>query len=281
MPTTLSPRPGQLQARHRVQDWGHRGNRFFHQFGDFGPPLAGISAHHHWLRMAQAFNQMPDLENWSMASVMARLNKFVPPNEETPGMTDAYSYGVHFDASLYAAYLRDYAVTRGAQRIEGMIVDVEQHPESGFVTPSSCATPPHRRRPVHRLLGLPWPADRRRAEGRLRGLEQLPAVQQRIGGAVRLGAATDALHLFHRAGGRLAWRIPLHRIGNGHVYSNNFTSDEQARRVLLGVSTAPRSTSRARSASSPGAAASRGTRTWWRSACRPASSNRWSRPAST
>jgi tryptophan halogenase len=51
--------------------------------------------------MAQAFNQMPDLENWSMSSVMARLNKF-PPNEETPGMTDAYSYGVHFDASLYA-----------------------------------------------------------------------------------------------------------------------------------------------------------------------------------
>jgi tryptophan halogenase len=59
MPPTLSPRPRPAQARHRIQDWGHLGNRFFHQFGDFGPPLAGISAHHHWLRLAQAFNQMP------------------------------------------------------------------------------------------------------------------------------------------------------------------------------------------------------------------------------
>jgi tryptophan halogenase len=169
-----------------------------------------------------------------MASVMARHNKFVPPNEETPGMTDAYSYGFHFDASLYAAYLRDYAVTRGAQRIEGMIVEVEQHPKAASSRRQAARRPPHRRRPVHRLLGLPWPADRRRAQGRLRGLEQLPAVQQRIGGAVRLGAATDALHPFHRQEAGWLWRIPLqHRIGNGHVYSNNFTSDEQARRVLL------------------------------------------------
>src|SRR5471030_1691845 len=35
------------------QDWGHVGNRFFHGFGDFGPPLAGYGAHQHWLRLAQ------------------------------------------------------------------------------------------------------------------------------------------------------------------------------------------------------------------------------------
>lgn len=217
------------------KDWGHVGNRFFHAFGDFGPPLEGVGAHHHWLRLAQAFNSMPDMENWSMPSVMARQNKFVPPNEEAPGVADAYSYGFHFDASLYANYLRDYAVARGARRIEGMIVEVEQHPESGFVTAVKLR-------------------DGRRVEGDLfidcsgfRGLL--------IEGALKAGyedwsaflpcnsaqavPCASAPHLtpYTRSTAREAgwlWRIPLqHRTGNGHVYSNGFTSDEQARRVLL------------------------------------------------
>ena len=37
-------------------------------------------------------------------------------------------------AGLYAAYLRDYALARGATRIEGTIEHVDQHPETGFVT---------------------------------------------------------------------------------------------------------------------------------------------------
>jgi tryptophan halogenase len=219
------------------KDWGHVGNRFFHQFGDFGPALAGISAHHHWLRLAQAFDKMPDIENWSLASVMARHNKFVPPNEETPGMTDAYSYGFHFDASLYAGYLRDYAVAHGARRIEGMIVEVEQHPETGFVTAVKLR-------------------DGRRVEGDLfvdcsgfRGLL--------IEGTLKAGyedwsnylpcnsaqavpcASAPRLTPFTRSTAQEAgwtWRIPLqHRIGNGYVYSNDFTSDERARDVLLGA----------------------------------------------
>ncbi|NVM79133.1 tryptophan halogenase [Duganella sp. SG902] len=219
------------------KDWGHVGNRFFHQFGDFGPALAGISAHHHWLRLARAFDKMPDIEHWSLASVMAGQNKFVPPSEQTPGLTDAYSYGFHFDASLYASYLRDYAVARGAQRIEGMIVEVERHPETGFVTAVKLR-------------------DGRRVEGDLfvdcsgfRGLL--------IEGALQAGyedwsdylpcnsalavpcASVPRLTPYTRSTAQEAgwtWRIPLqHRTGNGYVYSNNFTTDEQARRVLLGA----------------------------------------------
>jgi glycine/D-amino acid oxidase-like deaminating enzyme len=35
------------------KDWGHVGNRFFHGFGDYGPPLAGASPYLHWLRMSR------------------------------------------------------------------------------------------------------------------------------------------------------------------------------------------------------------------------------------
>ena len=230
---------GKTQASFKLgiefKDWGHVGNRFFHAFGDFGPPLAGVDAHHHWLRLAQAFNNMPDMENWSTPSVMARHGKFTPPSGEAPGISDAYSYGFHFDASLYAGYLRDYAVARGARRIEGMIVDVEQHPESGFVTAVKLR-------------------DGRRVEGDLfidcsgfRGLL--------IEGALKAGyedwsaylpcnsaqavpcASVPQLTPYTRSTAKEAgwlWRIPLqHRTGNGHVYCNGFTSDQEASRVLL------------------------------------------------
>jgi flavin-dependent dehydrogenase len=217
------------------KDWGHVGNRFFHGFGDFGPALAGLPPHMHWLRLARSFDQMPDLENWSMASVMARENKFVPPNKTQPGVTDSYSYGFHFDAGLYANYLRDYAVARGARRIEGMIVGVEQHPETGFIT----------------ALTL---RDGRRVEGDLfidcsgfRGLliedalhagyedwsAQLPCNSAQ---AVPC-AAVETLTPYTRSTAKDAgwiWRIPLqHRTGNGHVYSDAFTTDANARDTLL------------------------------------------------
>jgi len=217
------------------RDWGHVGHRFFHGFGDFGPPINGVAPHHYWLRLAQAFEQMPDLENWSMPSVMARANKFALPTDAQPGVTDAFSFGYQFDAGLYAAYLRDYAVARGATRIEGLITGVDQHPETGFVTGV-------------RLR------DGRTIDGDLfidcsgfRGLliedtlqagyedwsEYLPCNSAQAVPCARVEPLTPYTRSTAQGAG-WTWRIPLqHRTGNGHVYSNAFTTDEQARRDLL------------------------------------------------
>lgn len=216
-------------------DWGWTGNRFFHGFGDFGPPLAGLAPHLHWLRLGQAFDRMPALDNWSMTAVMARTNRFLPPGDAQPGVTDAYSYGFHFDAGLYAGYLRDYAVARGATRVEGTIVEVEQHPDSGFVTAVKLR-------------------DGRRVEGDLfidcsgfRGLliedtlhagyedwrHFLPCDSALAVPSARIEPLTPFTRSTAKEAGWL-WRIPLqHRTGNGHVFSSGFTSDERARATLL------------------------------------------------
>ena len=217
------------------KDWGQLGNRFFHGFGDFGPAIDNRSPHMYWLRLSKLAQNMPSFEDWSMSTVMARNLRFTPPSGEQASAANAYSYGFHFDAGLYAAYLRDYAMQRGVQRIEGMITEVEQRPEDGFISAVKLR-------------------DGRRIDGDLfidcSGFRALL-----IEGALKAGyddwsdllpcnsaqavpcAKVDQLTPYTKATARSAgwqWRIPLqHRTGNGHVYSNAFTTDDEAARVLL------------------------------------------------
>lgn len=217
------------------KDWGHVGNRFFHGFGDFGPSIENRAPYMHWLRLKRTHPDFPSYEDWSAATVLARANRFTPPSGDRPAAGNAYSFGYHFDASLYAAYLRDYAVARGVNRIEARIVDVELRAEDGFIT-------------AVRL------EDGRRIEGDLfidcSGFRALL-----IEGAMKAGfvdwsdqllcdsalavpsARTEPLTPYTTSTARTAgwtWRIPLqHRTGNGHVYSSQFMSDDEAGRVLM------------------------------------------------
>jgi tryptophan halogenase len=217
------------------KDWGHVGNRFFHGFGDFGPLLNGIQPHHYWLRLARTFDQMPAMENWSMASVMARTNKFAMPSDAQPQVTDAFTFGYQFDAGLYAAYLRDYAMARGTQRIEGKITGVDQHPETGFVT----AVRLEDGRTIGGDLFIDCSGFRALLiEGALKTgyddwSEYLPCNSALAVPCARVTPLTPYTRSTAKGAGWL-WRIPLqHRTGNGHVYSDAFTTDEQARQDLL------------------------------------------------
>ena len=216
------------------RDWGQVGHRFFHGFGDFGPAIDNRSSFMHWLRLASA-GDMASYEEWSTSTVMARTNRFTPPHGDAPSAANAYSFAYHFDAGLYAAYLRDYAIAHGAQRIEGTVVDIELRPADGFVE----------------ALKL---ADGRRIDGDLfidcsgfRGLIIEGALHAGYEDWSDLLPCNSALAVPSAREGRLTpyttstaksagwqWRIPLqHRTGNGHVYCSHYTSDEEAARVLL------------------------------------------------
>ena len=217
------------------KDWGHVGNRFFHGFGDYGPEVANGAPHMAWLRLMRDVKDMPPLETFSTAAAMARQMKFTPPFGDAPGACNAYTYAFHFDAGLYAAYLREYAMQRGVKRAEGLIVDVEQHPETGFITAVKLA-------------------DGRRVEGDLfvdcsgfRGLliegvykagyddwsAMLPCNSAQAVPCEKTMPLTPYTTSTAKSAG-WTWRIPLqHRTGNGHVYCNGFTSDQEAAQVLL------------------------------------------------
>jgi hypothetical protein len=171
-----------------------------------------------------------------------------------------------------------------AQRIEGTITDVEQHPETGFIT----AVRLRDGRSVEGDLFIDCSGFRGLLiEGALKAgyedwSEYLPCNSALAVPCAKVPALTPYTRSTAKEAGWV-WRIPLqHRTGNGHVYSSAFTSDEQARRDLLdGLDGAALDEPRQLRF-----VTGRRKKSWVKNcvarwAWRRASSSRWNRPAST
>ena len=71
------------------------------------------------------------LSDYAPAAVAAMQMRFLPPIAKLPPDMPQLAYAYHFDAGLYARFLRRYAEGRGVTRVEGRIVGVEREGESG------------------------------------------------------------------------------------------------------------------------------------------------------
>jgi tryptophan halogenase len=110
-------------------NWGRIGDRYIHGFGKFGRELLTVPFHHYWLKLHQA-GQVGDLERWSINRMACRAGKFMradPATGDSPLAEIVHAF--HFDASLYARYLRRYAEARGVVRTEGKVAQVAQRAE--------------------------------------------------------------------------------------------------------------------------------------------------------
>ncbi|HEY5755249.1 MAG TPA: tryptophan halogenase family protein [Steroidobacter sp.] len=217
------------------RDWGQTGHRYFHQFGEFGANIDGISFHQFWLRLAAHGHPHP-LSDYSPAAIAAEQRRFMPPFPTMPRDMPQLAYAYHFDAGLYARYLRGYAEQRGVVRQEGRIVHVGREGESGFIQAL--------RLQDGRSIAGDFFLDCSGFQGLLiertlgTGFEDwshwLPCNRAL---AVPCPRSEDGFVPYTRSTAHEAgwqWRIPLqHRTGNGHVYCSNYITDEEAARVLL------------------------------------------------
>jgi tryptophan 7-halogenase len=217
------------------RDWSSPGRSFFHGFSDFGPPLRGVSAHHLWLKTRRPDDEQ-SYEEFSISTIAARLGKFAPPVPNPESVLGSYSYGYHFDAGLYAAYLRRYAESRGARRIDGRIVDVRLNADSGFI--DSVVLEDGRQVRGDLFLDCSGFSGLLIAGALGSGFEDWSRWLPCNRAFAVASESTEGPLPYTRSTARNAgwqWRIPLqHRIGNGRVFCDAFISEDEAAQELLG-----------------------------------------------
>ena len=216
-------------------NWGKLGDLYYHPFGPYGLDMEGVSFHAFWLRL-NAMGEAAPLDDYSLQALAARQAKFMRGVDAGNSPLSYIAYAFHFDAFLYARFLRGFAEERGVVRKEGKIVDVVQRSEDGFI------------QSIKLESGETLEADFFVDCSGFRGL----LIEQTLKAgyddwshwlpndrAVTVPCANGgARNAVTRATARPAgwqWRIPLqHRIGNGHVYSSVHISDDEATATLLG-----------------------------------------------
>lgn len=221
-------------------NWGRIGDRYIHPFGDYGEKIDGVPFYQYWLRL-KALGQASRLDDYAYPIAISEANKFRHPSTDMEQIESTFGYAYQFDATRYAAFLRQFAESRGVSRRQGKVVDTRLTAENGHVASLTLDS------------GEIVEADLYVDCSGFRGILIEQALKtgyddwsQWLPCNRALAVPTEsrgALTPFTRATALEAgwqWRIPLqHRTGNGHVYCSSFISDEDAARRLLGNLDAP------------------------------------------
>ena len=220
----------------QFNDWNRPGDSYVHGFGKIGHDISLLPFHQFWIKARQK-GLASEIGDYSLNTVAAIRGKFMPSATDVPANSPLADirYAYHFDAGLYARYLRGYAERRGVRRTEGRIAETRLRGNNGFVESVvlengtviegdlfiDCSG--FRGLLIEQALKTgymdftPWlPCDRALA---------IPCE--------KVGPPTPYTRSTARDAG-WQWRIPLqHRTGNGYVYSSAHVSDDEAAATLL------------------------------------------------
>ncbi len=216
----------------RFENWRKPGESYYHTFGAPGANLGFCAFQHHWLR-AQKMGLPGSLWDSDLHYLACESGVFNTLKTDSPVHELGYAY--HFDSALYGQFLRRMAEGDGVTRTEGVIEQVRQDSETGFITGLAlrdgtlvdgdlfidCTG--FRGLLIRQALGVNYedwshwlPADSALAVPSERFEKTLPYTRA----------------IAHKVGWQ--WRIPLtHRNGNGIVYSSDYLSDDEAYSTLM------------------------------------------------
>ena len=216
------------------EGWGSPDDAYVHAFGQVGRGIGLLAFHHYWLR-ARALGFAKPLGHYLLNTIILAGNRFAHVEREPSNPLPPVPYAFHFDASLYARFLRGFAEKAGVVRQEGRIVAVNRHPTSGDISSVTLANGTQ--------VGGDLFIDCSGFRGLLieqeleAGFEDwshwLPCDRATAVPCSTVKPVTPYTRAIARKAG-WQWRIPLqHRIGNGHVFCSRHISEDEAAATLL------------------------------------------------
>ena len=210
------------------ENWKDVNEKYLHPFGSTGTDHWTAGFQHFWLKDRERGSRV-EFGDYCLESVAARAGKFAHLPKQ------GLNYAFHIDATLFAGFLRKFSKPFGVNRIEGKIVAVNSHPESGFIESLRLESGQvvegdlfidctgFRGLLIEQALNTGYedwthwlPCDRAVALQTDSTIEAIPYTRA----------------IAHSAGWQ--WRIPLqNRVGNGLVYCSKYMSDDEARAHLV------------------------------------------------
>lgn len=218
----------------QFEDWSHIGGRFFHPFADYGQKMQNVDFHQFFHHLKQQGDDL-DLSDYCFPVQLAKQGKFAQPHPNPPTPLADYSYAYHFDASLYAKYLKSFSMNLGVHWIDGEVAEVMQDNKTSFIQSLQLQDGRHLEGEffvdctgfkgllIEETLNTGY-----ENWSHLLFCDSAVAVQSEL-----VGEPLPYTRSIARKNG-WQWRIPLqHRMGNGYIYASQYQDDEEARSVLL------------------------------------------------
>lgn len=214
--------------------WKDSNSSYMHPFGAFGTELGPVPFTNYWLK-GKKMGFYNSMRSFSIAAQASAHNKFMrSANIKNSPLSDI-TYAFHFDAHLYAKFLRKRAETAGVERIEGQVVKTLLDIESGNIASVQLQSGQH----IEGDFFIDCSGLRAELIGKVLGVgyedwsEHLPCNNAVTVGSPRLNPLPSYTRATAKAAG-WQWRIPLqHRTGNGYVYCDSYISHQQAEDELL------------------------------------------------
>jgi len=219
-------------------DWGRKGHSYFHPFGQYGAEFDSVPFYHHWMREYLDGRVDGPIDDFSMCWAMAKAGKFAHPAADRRLIQSTFDYAYHFDAGLYAAYLRRFSEARGVTRIEGRVVDVGLRGGDGFIESVTLESGAQVAGEFFiDCSGFRGLLIEEALEAGYDNWQHWLPCDQAVAVPCERGGENGGFTPYTRSTAREAgwqWRIPLqHRTGNGYVHCSDFISEDEASTTLL------------------------------------------------